>query len=328
MQNDILKFKNYFLFTLFIFTAFFCVNGASAFTIEKFDDQVENRFVVSPARIDYNLAAGDSINIEMLVVNRLGKREDFSIETGSLGNDDNTLSVEETKSWFDFETKGFSLDQGERARFNVTINVPNDAKSSGYYQSILVRTKGEEVEGKDQIKVVSQIGVPVFMTVGGEGVLKQARVASFLAEHFFYRNGPVKFISSVENQGNVHLQLGGEISIYNLTGAKIGQLPLKEWILLPGAKDEQVVMWTKKWLLGRYRADARFFYGDGNVLGASYIFYAFPWHILLIIILIIVVLYFLMRYLHSKYEIKVTAEKKDIFQNKVAENPEDADNKI
>lgn len=294
---------------LLLISTFFIIGNVSAFTIEKNDDAVEGRFVVSPARIDYNLAAGDSINIEMVVVNRLGERKDFFVKAGALGEGEEDPGNEKSKDWFSFEKDEFTLDQGERAKFDVSINIPENTKSSGYYNSILVGTKGENAKSKDQIMIVSQIGVPVLLTVGGENIQKKAGISKFMADHLFYRNGPVGLVSSIENQGNVHLQVSGEISIYNLTGAKIGQVPLKEWVLLPGAKDEKVVMWTKRWLLGKYKADARFFYDNGKVLGASYDFYAFPWHVSLAIILVLIALHFLIRYLHSRYEVRLHLKK-------------------
>jgi hypothetical protein len=314
---------------MFLIAAVFLLMAgrASAFSIEKYDDAIEKKFVVSPGKLDYKLSPGDAINAEVLVVNRLGEKKKFFVKKEIIGDKSNPLLLEAENSWIKPEVDEFTIDQGERIKFNIKIDVPSDALASGYYFSILIGTEGNNSGGKDQVKMISQIGLPMFITVEGRELSKIGEIENFITDKFFYGVGPVQFTSIFENQGNVHLQPRGEISVYNLIGAKIAQIPVKEWIVLPNSEGKQVVIWNKKWLVGRYRADAKYFYGDNQTLESSLVFYAFPWHLLLIVIAIIITLYYLIKYLKSRYEIRLSASKKNKTETVEDKNQQEEDEK-
>lgn len=297
------------IFLLAIMGAFlFLVGNANAFKIEKYDDKIEGRFIVSPGKIDQKLNPGDFRKVDITVVNRLGKQQEFFVNREVINSGNNSVLIDSAKEWIVPEVETFLLDHGGRINFEVAINVPSDTVSSGYYFSIIIGTKGEKSSGNDQVELISQIGLPVFITVEGKSLEKKGGISNFNSNHFLYSNGPIEFSAIVENRGNVHLQPFGEISVYNLIGSKVAQLPLKPWIVLPNSKAGQSTVWDEKWLMGRYRADLKIFINENQILENSYVFYAFPLHILSLVIFIIVILYCLIKYLHSKYEIRLNSK--------------------
>lgn len=294
---------------LIIFFSLFIFSGALAYETEWYDDKKEGRMVVTPSKLQLNLQSGQVVKKEILVINRLGREEEFFVQVeglineGELKNLDKKYFPKSGVDWIKPEINSIRLKHGERVKFDVEITVPENVKSSGYYAAlnILVRNK----KGDDQINLESRIGVPLLISVPGS-VQKKGEITKFSVDKWFYLNGPVVFLTDFRNLGNIHLMPRGEISVYNFLGAKVAQITLKDSTVLPGLTQSWESAWDKKWLLGKYRAELLMFFGEESdeVLKKNTTFYAFPLHLLLLLIVIILLVYYIIRKIHSKFEIR------------------------
>ena len=137
-------------------------------------------------------------------------------------------------------------------------------------------------------------------------VFEKGETIDFKTDKFFYMIGPVKFFTTFGNRGNIHLVPEGEIAVENFFGARVAQIPLKSWTVLPNSDRTWEAQWNRKWLLGRYTAELTLQHGtkDGKVDKREVVFWAFPWHIALLILAILILTYYFLRWVGEHLEVK------------------------
>ncbi|MFA5926338.1 MAG: hypothetical protein WC831_05460 [Parcubacteria group bacterium] len=291
--------------------------SAKAYTIENYQENVEDRFVISPVNLELTLAPGESSSQRMVVVNRLGRTADFKIDkedfvgsqdpekaTVFLGGD--YAAATSARDWITPEINEVNLNHGDRLSLPFEVKVPEGARTGSHYAAIFVSVSSDNSSGgKDKVRLVSRVGLLVLINVAGNNV-ESGEITEFKAGKIFYRNGPVDFSTVFRNTGNVYQRVKGEVAIKNIFGAEVAHLPIKEWVVLSDSSRRQETEWAKKWLVGRYTADLTVFYGFGGNLKdqESLVFYAFPWHVAILVILIFIIIYYLFKYFFSKFEIK------------------------
>jgi hypothetical protein len=298
---------------------FLLVFQAKAYTIENYQENVEDRFVVSPVNLELNLSPGESISQKMTVVNRLGKTVDFSISkedfTGSNDPDKSSVLLGEesggetsAKNWMTPEVDQISLNHGDRLNFSIEIKVPENATPGSHYAGVIVSSGEEDAksESGSMVKLVSRVGMLILINVPGD-IRESGKITEFGAGKRFYRTGPVEFSGVFQNSGNVYEKVRGEVSIKNIWGSEVALVPMKEWVVLSNSSRRQKTEWGRKWMMGRYTAQMAAYYGFGGSLSAkgdSVVFYVFPWNIALLLLVVLVFVYYLLRFFFSKFEIK------------------------
>jgi hypothetical protein len=297
---------------------------AAAYTIENYQENVEDRFVVSPVNLELSLSPGETSTQKMMIVNRLGRTADFKIEMedfqGSTDPDKSTVflgdqssGVTSAKDWIKPEVSDISLNHGDRLSLPITITVPQDASAGSHYAAVFASVGSEDPNGgKDKVRLVSRAGLLVLINI--PGVNKESgQLTEFKTDKIFYKNGPVGFSTVFQNDGNVYERVKAEISITNILGSEVGHVVVPDWVVLSNSSRRQTAEWSNKWLFGVYRAHITLFYGfGGNLkLERDVTFYAFPWHIALLLILIFIALYYLFKFLASKFEIKRKPDNND-----------------
>jgi hypothetical protein len=305
---------------LLLTSGFFLVTSCQkvfAYTIENYQENVEDRFVISPVNLELNLSPGETTMQKMMIVNRLGRTADFKIEMedfeGSPDPEKSTVflgdqysSITSARDWIKPETSMISLKHGDRLSLPIEITVPVGAKAGSHYAAVFASVGSEDPNGgKDKVKLISRAGLLVLINVPGEN-RESGQVTEFKSDKVFYKNGPVDFSTVFQNDGNVYERVRGEVSVKNILGAEVGHVTIPEWVVLSNSSRRQTAEWSKKWLFGRYTAHLTAFYGFGGNLKVEkdVVFYAFPWHIALVLIFILMAIYYLFKYLTSKFEIK------------------------
>jgi hypothetical protein len=303
---------------LFLGSFFLMGTGyARAYTIENYQENVEDRFVISPVNLELTLAPGETTTQNIIIVNRLGKTADFQISkedfvgsqdpekaTSFLG--DESAGITTAKDWITADVDQISLNHGDRLNMPIKITAPENAVAGSHYAAIFASVSGgESGTGNAKVKLVSRVGTLILINIPGNN-RESGGITDFSSDKKYYRQGPVDFSTTFQNTGNVYAKVRGEIAIKNILGTEIAHVPLKDWTVLSDSVRSQAATWDRKWLLGRYTADLTVFYGLGGNLKdtKSLIFYAFPWHIALLILLILIVIYYLLKYFFSKFEIK------------------------
>jgi hypothetical protein len=314
IENRRVLFLSLLLGSLFLILGF--SGKANAYTIENYQENIEDRFVISPVNLELTLAPGESSTQRMVVVNRLGRTADFKIEkedfVGSEDPEKATVFLGEdyaaatsARDWIIPETEAVTLNHGDRLSLPFEVKVPEGARAGSHYAALFVSVSSSDSSGKDKVKLVSRVGLLVLMNVAGNNI-ESGEITEFISDKNFYRNGPVEFSTVFKNTGNVYQRVKGEIAVRNILGAEVAHVPIKEWLVLSESSRRQDTEWAKKWLVGRYTANLDIFYGFGGNLNdqKTLVFYAFPWHIAILILLILIIVYYLIKYFFSKFEIK------------------------
>ena len=290
---------------------------ALAYTIQNYQENVEDRFVISPVNLELDLSPGETTTQSMMIVNRLGRTADFSLSTedfqGSTNPDqatvflgDQSSGVTSAKDWIKPEVTDINLNHGDRLSLSVTITVPQNASAGSHYAAVFVSVNSQNPNGdKNNVQLVSRAGLLILINVAGQN-MEAGQLTEFKTDKVFYKNGPVEFSTVFQNNGNVYEKATAEISITNILGAEVGHVTVPDWVVISNSSRRQTAQWPNKWLFGRYTAHITVFYGfGGNLkLERDVVFYAFPWHVALILILIFIAIYYLIKYLASKFEIK------------------------
>jgi hypothetical protein len=301
----------------FFLISLFWGNRTLAYSIENYQENVEDRFVISPANLELSLAPGESSSQKMIIVNRLGRTALFKIDKEDfIGSDDpekittflgdESGGITSAKDWISPEINEATLSQGDRLTLPIEIKVPESAKAGSHYAAVFASVpSASNNASKDKVNLVSRVGMLILITVSGENK-ESGKITSFDTDKNFYRNGPVNFTAVFHNTGNVYQRVRGEVAIKNMMGAEVGHVSLRDWIVLSNASRAQTTSWDKKWLMGRYTAHLTLFYGLGGSLKTEtdVVFYAFPWQIALAVFLALIVIFYLYKYLAGKFEIK------------------------
>ncbi|MFA5871985.1 MAG: hypothetical protein WC858_04705 [Parcubacteria group bacterium] len=290
---------------------------AQAYTIENYQENVEDRFVISPVNLELTLAPGETTTQNIVIVNRLGKTADFQITkedfVGSQDPDkatsflgDESAGITTAKDWISTDVDQIPLNHGDRLNIPVTITAPDNATAGSHYAAIFASVAGSESgTGNARVKLVSRVGTLILINIPGNN-RESGGITDFSSDKKYYRQGPVDFSTTFENTGNVYEKVRGEIAIKNILGTEIAHVPLKDWTVLSNSLRKQTASWDKKWIMGRYTATLTVFYGLGGNLKdtKTVVFYAFPWHVALLLLLALIIIYYLLKYFFSKFEIR------------------------
>jgi hypothetical protein len=268
---------------------------AGAYTVEKHDDAVTGQFVISPTKVELEMQPGESASRDIMVANRTGttltiefSMEDFegsgdpSQATIFKGDEDGTRGA---RRWLEPEISSIVIKHGETVTFRTEVNVPKNAEPGGHYAALFAASTYEaQNEQGSTVNITSRVGTLFLIRVAGviheEGTLEKPEVPSF-SEY-----GPVDIGLVFNNQGNVHLKPSGDVTITNILGQAVADIPVPEWVVLPESSRRNIVKWDSHYLFGRYTATAEIGYTpDGTPIIVSSSFWVIPWKIVLAIAL-------------------------------------------
>lgn len=289
------------------------------------DAKVFNDFVVGPGKIEMELAPGEKGTFDLQISNRLGTVKTFSIGeedfTGSnnpketvvlLGSDRGPYSL---KDYIAVSTSTIDIEHGTRVRVPVSVSIPRDAQPGGLYGSVIVGTisKNEVTNSTGGVvssnPVISRIGTLIFIKVKGD-VNENGRLTDFkLAgnKKIIFDSNNIKFNLFFQNEGNVHLNPKGTITVKNMLGTTVGTITVEPWFAMPKSLRFREVGWSSTFLFGKYSALANVERGYGELSDdASVSFWVIPWKILLVIFLAIIIVVAIVKKLFRKKSLVVT----------------------
>ena len=310
--------------TTVVFSFLFLVGFASAYEIQDLENvAVSNDFVLGPGKIELFMDPGDEATRELLITNRLGKTMDFNVEIedfrGSRDINENVVLLGQERGPYSLkdyilpERYQFSLNHGQRMILPVKIKIPLDAEPGGLYGSVIITTsnpqeklKSEKEKASSQVKVVSRLGALLFVRVSGDvhedGLLKDFSVKN---NQRFFEKTPIAFQILFENNGRVHLLPYGLIEIKNILGAKIDEVKIDPWFVMPDSLRLREITWDKKPLFGKYTATIGVNRGYNDIVDQrSVSFWIIPWKIILAAAIVLILLALFLRWLFSTFEIR------------------------
>lgn len=170
--------------------------------------------------------------------------------------------------WFDLDQTSITIEPQGTGRLPFTVWVPEDAAPGGQYAALLVSTQPPPgSDGGSQVRTTQAVSSLFFMRVSGD-VHEQGRVRSFTASKRIVEQPQNEFVLRFENQGTVHLQPQGTITIYNMWGQERGEVPVNQGTQLGIVLPEDIRTFSFGWEgafslldIGRYRAEVTLAYG-------------------------------------------------------------------
>jgi hypothetical protein len=135
--------------------------------------------------------------------------------------------------WLQAEPGNFSLKPGESRQIDVQIDVPDGLKTGGRYALVTFTTGGDKTQGNGA-SIAGKIGVAFLMTVDGKGKFKR----NVDVDHFapvLEADGRVGFQASLRNDGNIHANPQGVVTVLDAQNKPYGSLEIPlGTALLPG----------------------------------------------------------------------------------------------
>jgi len=219
-------------------------------------------------------------------------------------------------SWIQISSPKANLKANETKTLTVTIVAPDKASAGGHYAMILQTPDSATttINGTGSI-ITTRIGTLLYITVPGP-INEEAQVKSFSGPSFL-EYGPVNLSGTIVNLSDIHIIPAGSITIKDLFGFKVGQVPLPETRIFPLTERNIKVVYPAKWLFGRFSAQLNALYGTkGQLLTATIFFWVIPWRLIVLLIAAIIVLYSLLtiarRQAMSSSEVKADKLEKEL----------------
>ena len=289
---------------------------ALAFEKSKLNLVSMNDFVVEPGKTEIFVNPGETVTKNITITNRIGKTMKFKLTTEDMvGTNDAKSPIKlmgdeqgpySLKNFIVPEINEFSLDQGEKISIPVKVSVPSDAEPRGYYGALIVSDEPDVIDSQTKdaegnARLVSRIGSLFLLRINGEGK-ESGSLENFKLlgpAKAFYENRPSGFEILFKNDGNVHLVPHGIITIKNILGKEVAEIPVDAYFSLPGSIRYREVLWGEGSGLGRYTANLSLYKGYGNDnVNSSISFWIIPWKILVAVFISLVY------YILTRFELK------------------------
>ena len=292
-----------------------CPSVMFAYTMEHINTSAKNDFVLEPGKAEVTLLPGETKTEYIHITSRVPGVARFSLVTedmkGSdyrdqpvvlLGNERGPYSL---KDYLKPEIESFELSLGDRITIAVEISIPLDAEPGGLYGSVVIVSEPYNVSGA-QARIVSRLGSLFLIRVEGEakeeGTLEDFRLKE---EKLFYEKGPFVFEVMYRNTGNVHSTPYGLISVDNILGNTIDEIPIDAYFVLPGSLRYRELEWSKNALFGRYTATVEMYAGrNADKYTDEISFWVLPWKLVLVILTAVFIVIYLFYFLGTRFEFK------------------------
>lgn len=199
-------------------------------------------------------------------------------------------------SWVKTPLDGIIFGPGEIKEIPITIEVPANIGPGGYYGAVMLGTSPARARAKGEergaaIAVGHQVGCLILLRVAGV-VEEDAFVREFSTDRDFYPVPfEVRFLSRVENLGNIHIKPRGSIEIKDIFGRTSASIKVNEGgaNVLPNSIRRFENEWKGNFGFGRFKAILILSFGvsvaEGGqgmqTLYATKVFWILPWKIII-----------------------------------------------
>jgi uncharacterized repeat protein (TIGR01451 family) len=184
----------------------------------------------------------------------------------------------------------FTIPPQDHTEVTFSITIPSDAESGSHYGGILFgRPIGEILNSGSAVQ--HKAGAIILVRLGQSQ--EKVQITNFSSRQAVYQHGPIEFLTSINNFGNVHAKPKGDITIRNIWGVAVTQVPVNPdaLIVLPEAERDFISQWKNKLGFGRYTAEAILYYGSPKLeLRAQTSFWIIPVKEIVIAVFILLIL--------------------------------------
>ncbi|MBI5765976.1 hypothetical protein HZA71_01985 [Candidatus Falkowbacteria bacterium] len=275
---------------------------------------------ISPLVIEVDLDPGRAIKKTISLYNETGQdlRLNGYIETfkpkGENGEAEIASALNyQALSWVGLPINAVNLKPGEVLEALVAINIPKTAQVGGYYLAVMWETAPTVRAGETPIGVSGRVGTLLLLKVKG-AVQEKLEISEFSTKNNFYNHLPADFSARLKNLGNVHIKPGGYLTIENIFGRVVENLPFNndKGNILPQSIRKFALVWQRKnppevsggfwrelaaefrqFAFGRYVAQLNLEYGESQqrISSPEIVFWVIPWRLLTILVVIILLIF-------------------------------------
>lgn len=131
-------------------------------------------------------------------------------------------------SWITLERTSLTLQSRQAAIVPLIVQVPKNAAPGGYYAVVFWQEIPSANQDEKNVSINGRVGTLVYLTVTGD-IIEQAAISSFGLDSSrkVVLGLPLNFSARVANQGNIHLQPFGKITLTNWLGQK-NEVPINQ----------------------------------------------------------------------------------------------------
>lgn len=193
---------------------------------------------ISPTRLNLSADPGQTVNGKFMIINPGNVAVDYKIyvQDFRIRNEDYEKDYEVAEGavspvdWFSVPSGTLRLAPNDRKEFDYQIAVPKDAVPRGYYAVIFAETADTDANttGVNRRK---RVGSLVYLKVQG-GAVEKGSVASFTADRW-QQDRPIKTTLRIQNEGNVHFDLSGDVRLKDVFGRTVAKTELSS-VVMPG----------------------------------------------------------------------------------------------
>jgi hypothetical protein len=280
---------------IFIVLSYLLIFGfsftTSSFAAEQYDGYFSSKMILNlkgkpgdvlteSVRFFNDTAEGASVKFAV---------KDFIYEDGTITYEDDRPESFSVRKWTTLNFNQKELDSKGFIDIELKVKIPEKAEM-GEHMALLGGTFIPSRNANSQMKIATEISPVVYVLVTDkQGNLNLNKDWNLLGVKKDVINGG-KFIFTVENKGNVHLESSGTIKINNLLTSKITESKIPRVNLLPKNKKDILVDWDKKDLIGIYKAEINFTMDGERFESQNVTLYVIPWFLVGVLIGSIVLL--------------------------------------
>jgi hypothetical protein len=286
-----------------------------------------NGLKITPVRAELTLDKGKSQTVTITVENVTSSKamlkpivNDFVADDSESGEPRILLNENERAPGNSFKDlvdnkklSNIALDSKQRAEVKVTVAVPANAASGGYYGAVRF-APADSVTAKN-VAMTASVGTIFLIKVPGN-ITEKVSLASFGVSHGsskgpLFNSGPISAVSRFKNEGNVHVQPFGRINL-SKNGKLVESIEINKTEprsnVLPGSIRKFDTPFTKVGRLGRYTVEGNFGYGsEGQLISAKATFYVIPYWLIGAVVLLILFAIFGLPKLIRNYNKRIIA---------------------
>ncbi len=322
------------LASIFIFSVLI-TNSAMA---ESISANAAQGIEISPALVELNATKGNTYNIVLNIKNitastlsYTSSTDDFAAadESGSpkIVLDGQLPTTASVKTWVNMDAE-FILQPRQTKIVTARIIIPSDAEPGGHYG--VLRFSGIAPTMEDSgVSLSTSAGVLVLIRVAGD-ITEKASLASFYSaqndkQSWFFENGPIDFVTRIQNEGNIHVKPAGNIEVRDLFNNLVSIVPVNEdkSNILPDGIRKFNVQLGQNWLFGHYTASLALGYGTtGQAITSTISFWAIPYKLILVGLFALATIIFILARLIKVYNGYIIKKAKNEEDNKNKNKPD------
>jgi len=273
--------------------------------------QSGNGFRISPVRSEFIIEKGGSEVLNMTLENPSDAPttaraivNDFVASDKEDGEpklilDDNAEAPKNSFKTLVQPINDVQLGPKEKKDVDVTIRVPDNANSGGYYGAVRFAPVTQDSSGGN-VGLTASVGSIVLVRVPGNLTEKLDLLELTAGQNgkakSFMTSGNVVIITRLKNEGDIHVKPFGKIVVKNMFGKTVyetefntGDKEDSRVNILPGSTRKFENEMGKKNLVGRYTIEANLGYsqGSGEFISAKTSFWYLPaWSLVLLALII------------------------------------------